>query len=215
MIEKRSPRRKIEIGADYGHVTVVGFSQRKGGAKYYACHCEVCGRDFESTAARIYVYKERGVGCGECAKKAYYEQRRQETLERFLSQPRSATHVIGRKLNKNNTTGHTGVYYKPNVGIYVASIRIKDDILYLGQYDTYEAAVEARKKAEQGILPDVGVMNSPVYELIQKLGMSEDEFAEYVGVPAWKVKQWASGGIKAPEYVVDLITRLAKAEGRL
>jgi hypothetical protein len=47
-----------------------------------------------------------------------------------------------------NTSGHTGVYWCPDRGKWKAQAQVDNVTRYGGQFDTYEEAVEARKKLE-------------------------------------------------------------------
>jgi len=64
---------------------------------------------------------------------------------------REATNQINshnQKLAKNNTSGHCGVgWYKPN-NKWQAGIMISHEQIYLGRFDSIEAAICARKTAE-------------------------------------------------------------------
>lgn len=48
------------------------------------------------------------------------------------------------------------------------------------------------------------------HEIRTKLGMSQREFAKYIGVPVATVRNWDSRGTM-PEYVANLIERLEEA----
>ena len=52
-----------------------------------------------------------------------------------------------RTLNKNNTTGHTGVSWYEKENKYRARIKINSKEIWLGSYDSLEEAVEARHLA--------------------------------------------------------------------
>ena len=54
-----------------------------------------------------------------------------------------------RKLNKNNTSGVTGVYWATREQKWRASIRVNYKRIELGDYDDFDDAVKARKDAEK------------------------------------------------------------------
>ena len=56
---------------------------------------------------------------------------------------------LNRKLSKNNSTGHSGIYYNPSCDKWRACIRINGKLLYLGSFPTKEEAIEAREAAEK------------------------------------------------------------------
>lgn len=59
--------------------------------------------------------------------------------------------IMAGKLRSTNTTGHTGISVRYNVSsvVYVARIVYKGKDIYLGQYATLDAAIAARKEAEE------------------------------------------------------------------
>ena len=59
-----------------------------------------------------------------------------------------AENARNRSLSKTNTSGKTGVRYEKTKGKYTAEIMINYVSHYLGDFDTYEEAVQVRKEAE-------------------------------------------------------------------
>lgn len=53
-----------------------------------------------------------------------------------------------RKLNKNNTSGHTGVSYSKSKKKWVAYIKLQHKNICLGTFKIKEKAIEERLKAE-------------------------------------------------------------------
>ena len=54
-----------------------------------------------------------------------------------------------RTIRKDNTSGVTGVYWHKGTGKWQAGIGLNGKMKYLGVFDTYEEAIEARVKAEK------------------------------------------------------------------
>lgn len=52
-------------------------------------------------------------------------------------------------LNRNNTSGHTGVYLDGKQGKWIAQIGFKGKTYYLGSYADKQEAVKARQKGEE------------------------------------------------------------------
>lgn len=110
------------------------------GSVMWRCRCD-CGKELDVSYNEL-VYSSIQ-SCG-CRKKAHDEQ-----LKEYL------THVSGtsvemiksKKLPKDNTTGHRGVYLIK--GKYVAKIVFQKKAYYLGTFDQLEDAAEARKQAEE------------------------------------------------------------------
>ena len=51
-------------------------------------------------------------------------------------------------IQKNNTSGHIGVYKSPTKGKWCAEIKVNKQRLHLGTFNTYDDAVKARIEAE-------------------------------------------------------------------
>lgn len=64
---------------------------------------------------------------------------------RIASQSQQA---MNRGMQGNNTSGTTGVSWKAKIGKWQAQIGYKGENIYLGVYDDYREACEARRKAE-------------------------------------------------------------------
>ena len=60
----------------------------------------------------------------------------------------SSQNNINRKTLKNNTSGHPGVTYRKEIDKWRVRISAEGKRISIGDFDSYEAAVEARKNAE-------------------------------------------------------------------
>ncbi len=73
-----------------------------------------------------------------------------DTLDNRRENLRVATNSqnqYNKPLQKNNTSGYKGVTYFKQFGKWVARIRVNNKSIYLGVFDTPEAAADARKIA--------------------------------------------------------------------
>ena len=52
-------------------------------------------------------------------------------------------------VSSRNSTGHTGTYFDRDRNKFVAQIKVKGKVIYLGSYETLLEAVEARKAADK------------------------------------------------------------------
>lgn len=52
-------------------------------------------------------------------------------------------------VSSKSTTGVTGVYFSKARKKYIAQIKISQEVIYLGSYDTLEGAAEARRQADK------------------------------------------------------------------
>lgn len=68
--------------------------------------------------------------------------------------------IINRPVNKNNSSGITGVYYNKETKKWQASITINKKRFYLGGFVTIEDAVNARKEAEEKYFEEWSYGNS-------------------------------------------------------
>ena len=59
-----------------------------------------------------------------------------------------------RKMQANNTSGHTGVYWNGRRKKWSAEIRIEGKKKYLGSFENLEDAINARQEAETRMLTD-------------------------------------------------------------
>ncbi|MCI8814293.1 MAG: hypothetical protein HFH61_03355 [Lachnospiraceae bacterium] len=57
--------------------------------------------------------------------------------------------VYRKGLNRNNASGHTGVYLDGRQGKWIAQIGFKGKTYYLGSYADKREAVKARQKGEE------------------------------------------------------------------
>ncbi len=55
---------------------------------------------------------------------------------------------MNKKIQSNNTSGYTGVYWDKSRDKWIASIQINSKQIYLGRYDDINDAIKARKDAE-------------------------------------------------------------------
>lgn len=132
-------------------ISVVRFDQdHTGHSLIVKAMCPVCQNTFETYLARI---KQGIKSCADCARKNLDTGR--EVVLSMCVEGTSVTSISGtRRLNKNSSTGHTGVSVDRKSGRYRAYINFCRKQYYLGLYDRIEDAVEARKTAEKNIYGD-------------------------------------------------------------
>lgn len=66
-----------------------------------------------------------------------------------LRQASAAQNLANRGLQKNNTTGVTGVYWERSSGKWMAGIMVGQRSINLGLHETFEGARSARRRAEE------------------------------------------------------------------
>ena len=133
---------------------------RKGRFLYYHCRCD-CGTVRDVKANSIRTGRSKSCGClrRDSAKKVIHRnsKTRIETNAAFNTN----FDIIERKVpNKNNKSGHRGIYYEPKKGLWKASIYVQKKCIYLGGYHDIRDAIRAREEAEkQYFLPLIEAKN--------------------------------------------------------
>lgn len=129
------------IGRKFGRLTVEGYAGKKDGMHRWKCRCD-CGR--ETIVGQTLLQSGRTKSCG-CLQSEMYR----ENLKLVGGTSVTILEAHKKKLNRNNTSGHTGVYQERKRGRWIAQIGFKGKTYYLGSYDSKEDAVDARKKGEE------------------------------------------------------------------
>ena len=96
---------------------------------------------------------------------------------------------------KTNTSGTKGVTWDESREKWVAQLCFKQKRYFLGRYNSYEDAVEARKKAEEkyfGPMIDVESFNKIKRARTAK-GLTQKTLAELSGVPYRTIQDWEAG----------------------
>lgn len=117
-----------------------GRRDRKGSV-YWKCLCD-CGNEAEVTEDAL--VQGTSLSCG-CLKR----ENQKEIVNKLHRIDGTCVEILeNRKYRKDNTSGFRGVF-KMKSGRYRVDIGFKGKRFYLGTFDNYEAAVEARLEAEK------------------------------------------------------------------
>lgn len=115
----------------------------------WICECD-CGNTIEVLASDLTNKRKKNCGCQKLTNwEKSAENSRQINKNKNLRDGTSLARINRGKLNSNNTSGVTGVYYSNNVGKWYAQIKFKGQTKYLGMFKTREEAATARKEAEE------------------------------------------------------------------
>lgn len=135
----------------FGKLLVIGLSERKG---YVLCRCD-CKNEKEIRATNLTKQKEPTRSCGCDQKKKAREigtktiagnsKKRIETDMKFNTNFGVIENSV---LPKNNKSGHKGVWYNPQRGLYETFITVHSKRIFLGRFASIEKAIEEREKAE-------------------------------------------------------------------
>lgn len=126
-------------GSQYGFLTVKEYNKQ---SKKWICECK-CGRKIEVQSNNL--KHDNTQSCGKCK---YVDAAQRDIV--------GGTRVsqLTRTVNKNNTSGVTGVGYNKRKGKWYASIRFCGKNHWLGYHDNMEDAVKARRDAEDKLHGD-------------------------------------------------------------
>ncbi len=136
------------IGQKAGRWTILG-EFRKGRFLYYECRCD-CGTVRNVKAGSIRCGRSKSCGClrRERALDIIVENSKEriETNAAF----RTNFQIIERQNpQKNNKSGHKGVYWEKHKGVWKAIIYVQKKCIYLGSYHDIREAIQAREDAEK------------------------------------------------------------------
>lgn len=125
-------------GKVFGRLTVLQPAEEG----YWVCRCE-CGK--ECTVYKENLTRGNTKSCG-----CFREEIRKKNMKKAIHfvDDTCVEKIASKKLNANNTTGHTGVCRIGN-GRYRSFIGFKNKKYSIGTYSSIEEAVEARKKKEE------------------------------------------------------------------
>ena len=143
--DRRQPGRTAEYltGRRFGSLTVLYPTQGRDrhGAVYRMCRCN-CGNMTEVSAPGLLNGRYKSCGCLKKANQEKIQSRLHHidgTCVEFLEK---------RKTRKDNKSGFRGVYQIKN-GKYRVNIGFRGERIYLGIYEIFDDAVEARLSTEK------------------------------------------------------------------
>ena len=130
-------------GQKFGLLTAMYSTERRDhrGSVYWHCVCE-CGNEIDVAAGALLDGNNRSCGCLKDKNQKQIAQRRHlvdgtcvEVLEK-------------RKKRRDNESGFRGVFYLKNSNRYRVDIGFKGKRYYVGLFEDYDEAVQARLEAE-------------------------------------------------------------------
>lgn len=132
-------------GRRFGRLTVVAptSSRDRRGCIRWKCICD-CGQETEVSGASL--VQGCTLSCG-CLKR---ENQKKITERLHRGYGTCVEFLERRKYRSDNTSGHCGVSQLKN-GRYRSYIGFRGKRYYLGTFDTYDEAVQARQEAEQTV----------------------------------------------------------------
>lgn len=140
-VEKLMSKKDVS-GTRFGYLTAVR-PEVVNNRTYWRCRCD-CGNE------GLFLLKDLRYGSRKtCGCRINFGDNIREGLKEYCV---DGTYVPGlhrAKVNSNNTSGVTGVSYRKDRNKWRASIKIQNKDIFLGNYDTKEDAILARKLGEE------------------------------------------------------------------
>ena len=140
-VPERPQRKRLDLtGQRYGKLTVLRSAENIGGKTAWGCRCD-CGR--ESVIKTNSLREGRSASCG-CV-------RGPENARRGLTfvDGTCVEFIQSKKVQKNNTSGVTGVTWVTSKQLWQVTICFKGRRRNLGRYRDFEEAVKVRRRAEE------------------------------------------------------------------
>lgn len=128
-------------GKCFGRLTVLAYAGKRAGMHRWRCKCD-CGQ--ETTVGQTLLQTGKTKSCG-CLQAEMYR----DSLKLADGISVAALETYRKCLNRNNTSGHTGVYLDGRQGKWIAQIGFKGETYYLGSYADKREAVMAPQKGEE------------------------------------------------------------------
>lgn len=157
-------------GQRFGHLTAVSYDKRR---RKWLCKCD-CGGT--TTLAVTYLLDGSRTDCGCSAAKAAGERvKAGASGNMFGTNIYAVQHRMAGIPTKANSSGYPGVRirrYKSDI-VYCARLTVRGKEIYLGQYATLDAAITARKDAEQKYF--VPVLREAQEEIEKRKGKEKED----------------------------------------
>jgi len=119
--------------------------------KVALCQC-ICGKIKLVNISTLKNGISQSCGCRRAERMSAEQIKGKETGHKIMNQIHQAglaAKYIGRKVNKNSHSGHTGVSWMKTINKYRAYIMVSHKQIALGLYENIEDAIAARKAAEK------------------------------------------------------------------
>lgn len=147
-LRKEGHHRRELTGERFGRLVALKPTEQKDshGSILWLCQCD-CGNQTLVSATDLVQGNNRSCGC-------LRKESQQMVHDRLHLEDGTCIEWLDRRRSrKDNASGYRGVFRRKN-GKYSVTIGFKKQRYYLGNYATYEEAVEARKRGEERIHRD-------------------------------------------------------------
>ena len=132
-------------GQRFGRLVAIEPTERRSQSAGYIvwlCECD-CGNKIEVASNKLSTGYTKSCGC-----------LRKETVAKTAAENKfrvEGTNIsyLTQQVNKNNTSGHKGVYWNKRSNKWGAVITIKGERHYLGSFENIQDAIKARELGEE------------------------------------------------------------------
>ena len=142
---------RFKVGEKIGYWTVIKpvVFESKTGKRKTLCRC-ICGKEKAVLPASLGTGKSLSCGCRRAEKQSDKQQKGKETGHDIMREIHAANAAAGlpHALNRNSSTGYTGVSYMKQCNKYRAYITLHRKQISLGLFEDIKDAINARKDAE-------------------------------------------------------------------
>ena len=136
-------KEKDLTGRTFGHLTVLERTENHRERTCWLCRCD-CGNETDVTESGLVHGNYRGCGC------LKIENQKNISKQLHMVDGTCVEMLERRKYRRDNTSGFRGVYQLKNRK-YRVDIGFKGKRFYIGCFEDYNDAVQARLKAEEMI----------------------------------------------------------------
>ena len=166
--KEKAAHNKDISGQIFGSITALHPTDKrdKKSNVIWHCVCNECGKEIDISYNELLYGNRKSCGC--------IREKHREKLQTFITRVEgtSIDRIKSDKTQKNNTTGHRGVYFIK--GKYTAKIVFQKKPYYLGRYDRIEDAITARQAAEDLLMK--GTVDH--YEKWKQLAQENPQWAQ-------------------------------------
>ena len=135
----------------YWQVLTAKTVRNKSGGRVALCRC-ICGKTRYVLVESLVSGHSKSCGCRrleEMSQGQIKGQDKGQVLMKQIHREGLAPRYINKKINRNSTTGHTGVTWREREHKYYAYIMVDRKQISLGLHDKLVDAIAARKAAEE------------------------------------------------------------------
>lgn len=150
---RSEPRKPIPEGTKFGHLTVTGLGHHEKDRGYwYWCKCD-CKKHTKLEVRRDMLLCGDVSSCG-CVHDELFRANSKKMYKKNFIEKTSVARISYDRLQKNNTSGVSGVTWHKRIKKWQANIQFQGIRYHLGYYTDINSAKKIRKAAEKELHRD-------------------------------------------------------------